>query len=251
MSQYFTILTTIGAAALANATALGQSIKITQFAVGDGGSAAYNPDLATLKASSTLVNELYRGAVNQLSVNPDNPASYYIEGVVPVEIGGWTAREVGWFLSDGRLFAVTKLPPSYKTVPADGAATELPIRTYLAIGSDANVTLKVDPTVVLATRGYVTDALKKATVKASQAAVLNADHLYLAHADVQLDAVADGFRTSFKVDRSVDLKVGKCRLLAPIGETIDTENGNFEAVNFVVNRTTFEFVRADGQWRQE
>lgn len=251
MSQYFTILTTIGAAALANATALGQPINITQFAVGDGGGTDYNPDISALKASAALVNELYRGAVNQLSVNPDNPASYYIEGVVPVEIGGWTAREVGWFLADGRLFAVTKLPPSYKTVPADGAATELPIRTYLAIGTDANVTLKVDPTVVLATRGYVTDALKKATVKANQTAVLNADHLYLAHADVQLSAVADGYRAAFKVDRSVDLKAGKCRLLAPVGETIDTENGEFATVNFVVNRTSFEFVRANGQWRQE
>ncbi|MGI2144449.1 phage tail protein [Shewanella frigidimarina] len=155
MSQFFTILTRSGAAALANGMALGQAVHITSFQVGDGGGAAYEPTLEQLKASTALVNPVYTGAINELKQDPENPARYYIEGVVPVNKGGWTVREVGWFLENGEMFAVTKFPPSYKSVPADGAATELPIRTYLAIGSDANVTLKIDPTVVLATREFV------------------------------------------------------------------------------------------------
>jgi hypothetical protein len=155
MSQFFTILTLSGAAALANSMALGQSLNITSFQVGDGGGAAYAPTLEQLKASSSLVNTVYTGAINELRQDPENPSRYYIEGVVPVNKGGWTVREVGWFLDNGDMFAVTKFPPSYKSIPADGASTELPIRTYLAIGSDANVTLKIDPTVVLATRDFV------------------------------------------------------------------------------------------------
>jgi phage-related tail fiber protein len=155
MSQFFTILTLSGAAALANGMALGQAISITSFQVGDGGGAAYNPTLEQLKTSTALVNTVYTGAINELRQDPENIARYYVEGVVPVNIGGWTVREVGWFLENGDMFAVTKFPPSYKSIPADGAATELPIRTYLAIGSDTNVTLKIDPTVVLATRNFV------------------------------------------------------------------------------------------------
>tara|TARA_R110002033_G_scaffold166332_2_gene204965 strand:+ start:14855 stop:15676 length:822 start_codon:yes stop_codon:yes gene_type:complete len=155
MSQFFTILTLSGAAALANGMALGQAINITTFKVGDGGGSAYDPTIEQLKASTALVNPVYTGAINELQQDSDNLARYYVEGVVPVNIGGWTVREVGWFLENGEMFAVTKFPPSYKSIPADGAATELPIRTYLAIGSDTNVTLKIDPTVVLATRNFV------------------------------------------------------------------------------------------------
>lgn len=228
MSQYYTILTNIGAAALANATALGQPISITQFAVGDGGGADYDPDITDLKTSEALVNEVYRGAVNQLSVNPDNPASYYIEGVVPVEIGGWTAREVGWFLSDGRLFAITKLPPSYKTVPADGAATELPIRTYLAIGSDANVTLKIDPTVVLATRKYVDDSHRYISVTANTVASTGKLHIFHAHADLSV-SLTPGQWIDIAIDKAVDVSIGDCRLVAQA--EIQSSGGNSKIIN--------------------
>lgn len=167
MSQFFTILTRSGAAALANGMALGQAVHITSFQVGDGGGAAYEPTLEQLKASTALVNPVYTGAINELKQDPENPARYYIEGVVPVNKGGWTVREVGWFLENGEMFAVTKFPPSYKSIPADGAATELPIRTYLAIGSDANVTLKIDPTVVLATREFVEQKVARLATRLS------------------------------------------------------------------------------------
>ena len=152
--QYYTVLTNAGAAALANASALGQGISLTEFAVGDGGGATFNPDLVTLKTFSALTNELYRGTINELNVDPQNTTRYYAEGIVPLAVGGWTVREAGWFLSDGTLFAVTKFPPSYKSIPSDGVAVELPIRTYIAAGAADTVELKIDPTVILATRDY-------------------------------------------------------------------------------------------------
>lgn len=158
MSQFYTVLTNVGAAALANAKALGQDLPITHFAVGTGGGADFAPSVETVKAHTSLVQESHRGAINELKVDPNNPARYYAEGIVPLSVGGFTIREAGWFLSDGTLFAYTVYPPSYKTLLADGVATEVPIRTYIAIGSADNVTLKIDPTVVLATRSYVDQA---------------------------------------------------------------------------------------------
>jgi phage-related tail fiber protein len=159
--QFFTVLTNVGAAALANSIALGLDLTITSFAVGDGGGAAYNPTVEQLKLATDLANVTYSGGVNELKKDPDNPARFYIEGVVPVAVGGWTVREAGWYLDNGTLFAITKFPPSYKTVPADGAATELPVRTYIATGAVDNITLKIDPTIVLASRKYVDQSVSR------------------------------------------------------------------------------------------
>ncbi|WP_108945644.1 phage tail protein [Shewanella halifaxensis] len=157
--KYFTVLTLAGIAALANSPVLGQPVVVTHFSVGDGGGVLYDPDVEELKASTELVNEVYRGAINELKLDPKNSARHYIEGVVPVSEGGWTVREAGWFLEDGTMFAVTKYPPSYKSIPEDGVVTELPVRTYIATGGIDNVQMKIDPTVVLATRDYVEELI--------------------------------------------------------------------------------------------
>jgi phage-related tail fiber protein len=206
MSQFFTILTLSGAAALANGMALGQAVNITSFKVGDGGGAAYDPTIEQLKASTSLVNPVYTGAINELQQDPENPARYYIEGVVPVNKGGWTVREVGWFLENGEMFAVTKFPPSYKSIPADGAATELPIRTYLAIGSDTNVTLKIDPTVVLATRNFVDNKIivleQQLATHTHKSLLLNPanNHLIRKGAAHQVYAFDDGIARNINIE---------------------------------------------------
>lgn len=228
MSQFFTILTRSGAAALANGMALGQAVHITSFQVGDGGGAAYEPTLEQLKASTALVNPVYTGAINELKQDPENPARYYIEGVVPVNKGGWTVREVGWFLESGEMFAVTKFPPSYKSVPADGAATELPIRTYLAIGSDANVTLKIDPTVVLATRKYVDDSHRYISVTANTVASTGKLHIFHAHADLSV-SLTPGQWIDIAIDKAVDVSIGDCRLVAQA--EIQSSGGNSKIIN--------------------
>ncbi|MHA3496903.1 phage tail-collar fiber domain-containing protein, partial [Yersinia enterocolitica] len=52
-NKYFALLTHIGAAKLANATALGTRLEITHMAVGDGGGTLPTPD----PAQTQLVNE--------------------------------------------------------------------------------------------------------------------------------------------------------------------------------------------------
>ncbi|SUI93667.1 MULTISPECIES: phage tail protein [Shewanella] len=250
MSQFFTILTRSGAAALANGMALGQAVHITSFQVGDGGGAAYEPTLEQLKASTALVNPVYTGAINELKQDPENPARYYIEGVVPVNKGGWTVREVGWFLENGEMFAVTKFPPSYKSIPADGAATELPIRTYLAIGSDANVTLKIDPTVVLATREFVEQKFGLVDVDKHKVAVTtnNALHVFTAYADLQ---IPNDTGTSFKfmIDDSVDVNAGKCRIVAPVGHKISVKGVLSDIANIKTARVIYTAVKIAGVWK--
>jgi phage-related tail fiber protein len=215
--QFFTVLTNVGAAALANSISLGQDLAITSFAVGDGGGAAYSPTVEQLKAATDLVNKTYSGAVNELKKDPDNPARFYIEGVVPVDKGGWTVREAGWYLANGELFAITKFPPSYKSVPADGAATELPVRTYIATGAVDNVVLKIDPTIVMASRSYVDSEIAKQKVVADAALAAHVhksllknpqnNHLVVNGAEHQTFVFDDGVTKNINVDVS-KLSVG-------------------------------------------
>ena len=53
-TKYYALLTNVGAAKLANATALGEQVEITQMAVGDGNGALPTPN----PAQTALVHKL-------------------------------------------------------------------------------------------------------------------------------------------------------------------------------------------------
>lgn len=156
MADFYSLLTTIGKAAIANATALGSTISLTEMAVGDGNGAAVTPT----EAMTSLVNEVYRAAINLLEVDDADSTLLRAELVVPTNEGGWTAREIGVFDSEGNLFAVANFPETYKPVLEEGAGRELNIVVTMQVSNTGAVVLKIDPTAVLASRGYVDDAVE-------------------------------------------------------------------------------------------
>ncbi|BBD08448.1 phage tail protein [Desulfovibrio ferrophilus] len=155
MADYFTILTSQGKAAVANATALGTAISIAEMAIGDGGGAAMSPTAEM----TALVNEVYRAEINNIAVETESPTIMRVELIVPTTVGGWTAREVGVFDDAGRLFAVGNFPDTYKPQLSEGSARELKVVVLLEVTESGVVNLSVDPTIVLATSKYVDDAL--------------------------------------------------------------------------------------------
>ena len=156
-TKFYTLLTDIGAAKLASAAALGVPLKITHMAVGDGGGA-----LPTLDAKQTaLVNEKRRAALNMLYIDPQNSSQIIAEQVIPENEGGWWIREVGLFDESGALIAVGNCPESYKPQLAEGSGRTQTVRMVLITSSTDNITLKIDPAVVLATRKYVDDKISE------------------------------------------------------------------------------------------
>lgn len=152
-SKFYALLTERGAVKLAAATALGNQVKITQMAVGDG-----NGVLPTPTASQTkLVNEKRRAALNSLTIDPANPSQIIAEQVIPEGDGGFWIREIGVYDDAGELIAVANCAETYKPVLAEGSGRTQVIRMVLIVSSTAAVTLKIDPSVVLATRKYVDD----------------------------------------------------------------------------------------------
>lgn len=152
-AKFYTLLTDIGAAKLASAAALGVPLKITQMAVGDGGGVLPTPNAQQTK----LAAEKRRADLNMLYIDPQNSSQIIAEQVIPETEGGWWIREVGLFDETGALIAVGNCPESYKPQLAEGSGRTQTVRMVLITSSTDNITLKIDPSVVLATRKYVDD----------------------------------------------------------------------------------------------
>lgn len=168
-AKYFAILTSQGAAKLANATALGTRLHLTQMAVGDGNGALPTPD----PAQTRLVNQKRIASLNMLSVDPQNSSQLIAEQIIPENEGGFWIREIGLYDDTGVLIAVANCPETYKPQLQEGSGRTQTIRMILIVSNTDAVTLKIDPAVVLATRKYVDD--KVIEVKAY------ADNLMAAH----------------------------------------------------------------------
>ncbi|EKN5028848.1 TPA: phage tail protein [Yersinia enterocolitica] len=152
-AKFFALLTNIGAAKLANATALGTRLEITHMAVGDGSGTLPTPN----PAQTQLVNEQRRAALNMLTIDPINTSQIIAEQVIPETEGGWWIREIGLLDKDGDLVAIANCAETYKPQLQEGSGRTQTIRMILIVSSTAAVTLKIDPSVVLATRKYADD----------------------------------------------------------------------------------------------
>lgn len=150
-TQFMAILTAIGEAKLANAQALGIEWNITQLGVGDANGAEPTPD----RLQPALINERRRAPLNQLIVSPDNASIIVAEQVIPEDVGGWWIREIGLYDEAGDLVAVANCPPTFKPLLAQGSGRTQVVRLNLLVSSTQSITLKIDPSVVLATRSYV------------------------------------------------------------------------------------------------
>lgn len=152
-AKYLAILTNQGAARLANAAALGTKLNLTQMAVGDANGTLPTPDPAQTK----LINQKRIAPLNLLTVDPDNTSQIIAEQIIPENEGGFWIREIGLYDDDGILIAVANCPETYKPQLQEGSGRTQTIRMILIVSSTSSITLKIDPSVVLATRKYADD----------------------------------------------------------------------------------------------
>jgi len=154
-TKYFALLTNQGAAKLANAAALGTKVDLKEMAVGDGGGTLPTPDPAQTK----LIGEKRRAQLNSLSIDAANSSQIIAEQIIPESEGGFWIREIGLYDADGVLIAVANCAETYKPMLAEGSGRTQTVRMILIVNSTSAVTLKIDPSVVLATRKYVDDGM--------------------------------------------------------------------------------------------
>ncbi|WP_249531021.1 phage tail protein [Escherichia coli] len=132
---------------------LGSKLNLTQMAVGDANGVLPTPDPAQTK----LINQKRIAPLNLLSVDPNNQSQIIAEQIIPENEGGFWIREIGLYDDEGVLIAVANCPETYKPQLQEGSGRTQTIRMILVVTNTEAITLKIDPSVVLATRKYVDD----------------------------------------------------------------------------------------------
>lgn len=157
---------------MASAAVHGKPVNFSKMAVGDG--QRERPSLRAEDAS--LMNEVYRATLNRLVIADSDANVIRAEMIIPSQIGGFWIREAALYDDEGVCLAVASLPPSYKPQLAEGAGRLHSVNLWIAVSNTANVELKADPSVILATVEEVNKAKAEAKDYTDEVAgALNSD----------------------------------------------------------------------------
>ena len=144
--KFYTIITDIGKAKIANCISQATKVDFVKMKVGDGGGKYYNP----IETQTDLINTVWEGDIGHVVVDKENPNWINIEVILPADVGGFMIREYGVFDSENNLLAIAKCAETYKPVAAEGSTKELNMKMILAISNIDSITLKIDPALMYA-----------------------------------------------------------------------------------------------------
>ena len=147
LKTYFAILTDEGINRFAAAAITGQPVGFSVMAVGDGGGVVPTPQ----SDQAGVISEKYRAPLNRVVVADQSASVIRAEMIIPPQVGGFWLREAALFDEDGACLALANLPPSYKPQLADGSGRLHAVNLWIAVSNTADVELKADPSVILAT----------------------------------------------------------------------------------------------------
>lgn len=145
------MLTALGAAKKTYCDSVGIPWEPSVMLIGD----ANGTDPVPSPGQTKLINTVHRAAINNLRVSPTDDNILIAEVVLPPDVGGWWMRELALEDKDGVFSAVANVAPSYKPLLAQGSGRNQVVRMHIITNGTANISLKIDPSVVLATREYV------------------------------------------------------------------------------------------------
>ncbi|EJG6426209.1 phage tail protein [Escherichia coli] len=244
--KYYAILTNQGAVRLANATMLGSKLNLTQMAVGDANGVLPTPDPAQTK----LINQKRIAPLNLLSVDPNNQSQIIAEQIIPENEGGFWIREIGLYDDEGVLIAVANCPETYKPQLQEGSGRTQTIRMILVVTNTEAITLKIDPSVVLATRKYVDDKISEheqsrrhpdASLTAKGftqlSSAINSESETLAATPKAVKAAYDLANGKYTAQNATTIQKGIVQLSSATNSTSETLAATPKAVKVVMDET--------------
>ncbi|ENI9366873.1 phage tail protein [Klebsiella pneumoniae] len=183
--SFCTYLTPAGVEKFAAAALTGKPVRFTEMAVGDGGGEQPDPEGRT-----GLINELYRAPLNRVVIADQSASVIRAEMIMLPQIGGFWLREAALYDDEGECLAVASVPPSYKPMLAQGSGRLQAVNLWIMVSNTASVTLKADPTVIIAS----VDEVNRAKIEAKDYADEVAGQL---DNDIQ-KAIAEAIKTAVR-----------------------------------------------------
>ncbi|HBV4574707.1 phage tail protein [Klebsiella pneumoniae] len=150
---FYTHLTPAGERKFAAAAVSGEPVNFHEMAVGDGGGIL--PDPSRIDG---LVNERFRAQVNRVVIADQADNVIRVEMIMMPQVGGFWLREAALYDDEGICLAVANMAPTYKPLLAEGAGRLQSVNMWIAVSKTSDVTIKADPTVILATVAEVNRA---------------------------------------------------------------------------------------------
>ena len=181
MAKYYTLVTDVGRAKMANAQVMGEKVSFSQIALGSS-------ETKPRENQTTLGKEEWRGPISNVSLDKDNPNWIVVEAVVPSHVGGFEIAEVGVYDEEGHLIVVGNHPKTYKPKMDEGTTKDVAIRIIIEVSNSEIVELKVDPSVVIATRSYVESAIELAMASIDFSTVEKQIDQHVSNADIHVTA---------------------------------------------------------------
>lgn len=145
--SYYTILTNVGKAKIANASLVGEKVDFVKIQLGDGGGNEYNPT----EEQTALKNVVWEGKVGNVKTDESMTNCLILESLIPASAGGFVVREIGYLDTEGNLLAISKYRSAYKPKVEDGAVIDMKVKTIFVVSNVNNIELKIDPTIIFAT----------------------------------------------------------------------------------------------------
>lgn len=139
-------MTDRGIEKLSDCLAEGKNLVLTHVAVGDGNGTIPTPSHSDIG----LVHEVWRGPA-LITGDQRNASIVHATSVIPVDVGGFSIREVGVFDSDGELIAVCNMPGWPKISADNGVQNDMTVGMLFAVSNDGVIEMTYDPNVIGAT----------------------------------------------------------------------------------------------------
>ena len=154
-NTYGTIITTKGAAIIADCIVNGGQLVISEAAAGDGNGAYYQPTVN----QEHLVHECWRGEIAAAELNPSTPNMLDVKIVIDDEVGGFTIREMGLFNKDGTLIAVCNTPDTEKVAISGGVSGKLTMVMHIIVADASVVEFTINPSLDTVSQEELNEAI--------------------------------------------------------------------------------------------
>ncbi|MCJ0429860.1 phage tail protein [Clostridioides difficile] len=145
--SYYTIITDVGKAKIANASVTGNKVGFVKIQLGDGGGSEYTPT----ESQTALKNVVWEGNIGNTTTDETAPNCIILESLIPSNVGGFMIREIGYLDDENNLIAISKYKECYKRSIEQGAVVDMKVKTVLIVSNVNNIELKIDPTIIFAT----------------------------------------------------------------------------------------------------
>lgn len=155
-TEYGTIITTQGAAIIADCILNGKKLPIVEAAAGDGGGEATIPT----PGQTALVNERWRGEIAGKSLSPTTPNMIDVKVVIEDSVGGFTIREMGLYSDTGVLIAVCNTPATEKVSISGGVSGKLTMLMHIVVADASVLDFIINPSLDTVNRQELEAALE-------------------------------------------------------------------------------------------